>query len=90
MCTPSQLPIPWVNFNKIRDVNEWYGWMNLTVVPNVRVQPWYNGKQPYGLRGYMEDRVNRLIGYAIVRQVREQLGTCRFVCESVLFCISEF
>ncbi len=26
--------------------------------------------QAYGLRGYLEDRVNRLIGYAIVRQVQ--------------------
>lgn len=28
-------------------------------------------------RGYLDDRVNRLIGYAIVRQVREEIGTCR-------------
>ena len=48
-----------------------------TLIPNVRVQPWYNGLPPYGLRGYLEDRVSRLIGYAIVRQVREEMGTCR-------------
>ena len=53
------------------------GWLDETLIPNVRVQPWYNGKPPYGLRGYLEDRVNRLIGYAIVRQVREEIGTCR-------------
>ena len=41
------------------------------------MQPWYNGLPPYGLRGYLEDRVSRLIGYAIVRQVREEMGTCR-------------
>ncbi len=46
-------------------------------MPNVRVQIWYNGRQPYGLKGYLNDRVNRLIGYAIVRQVREAPGTCR-------------
>ncbi len=51
--------------------------MNMTLIPNVRVQPWYNGKQPYGLKGYLDDRVNRLIGYAIVRQIREKPKTCR-------------
>jgi hypothetical protein len=25
---------------------------------------------------YLDDRVNRIIGYAVVRQVREQLGNC--------------
>lgn len=65
-----------LNFNNIRDVNEWYFWLEHTLLPNVRVQPWYNGKPPYGLRGYLDDRVNRIIGYAIVRQVREELGTC--------------
>ena len=43
----------------------------------MRVQPWYNGREPYGLKGYLNDRVNRLIGYAIVRQVREEMGTCK-------------
>ena len=75
-CKPGQVPIPYVNFDKVRDVNEWYYWLDNTLIPNVRVQPWYNGKQPYGLRGYLDDRVNRILGYAIVRQVREEQGTC--------------
>ena len=53
-----------------------YYWLDETLIPNVRVQPWYNGKPPYGLRGYLDDRVNRIIGYAIVRQVREEMGVC--------------
>ena len=73
------LPKPYVNYNNIRTVNEWYGWLEETLIPNVRVQPWYNGAPPYGLRGYMNDRVSRLIGYAIVRQVREEMGACRFL-----------
>ena len=62
-------------------MNEWYGWLSLTLLPNVRVQEWYNGVPPYGLRGYLDDRVNRLIGYAIVRQIREELGSCRYYCQ---------
>ena len=26
---------------------------------------------------YLDDRVNRIIGYAVVRQVRERLGDCQ-------------
>ena len=76
-CDPNVVPEPWVDFMKIRDVNEWWYWLDHTLKPNVRVQQWYNGKQPYGLKGYLNDRVNRLIGYAIVRQVREAQGTCK-------------
>ena len=47
-----------------------------SLIPNVRVQNWYNGDPPYGLRGYLDDRVNRIIGYAMVRQVREKVGNC--------------
>ena len=76
-CDPEDIPEPAIDFTKVRDVNEWWYWFDRTLMPNVRVQPWYNEKQPYGLKGYLNDRVNRLIGYAIVRQVREGMGTCR-------------
>ena len=51
--------------------------MSSTLIPNVRVQNWYNGDPPYGLRGDLDDRVNRIIGYALVRQIREKVGTCK-------------
>lgn len=75
-CTDADVPIRHVNFNMVKDVNQWWGWMEMTLIPNVRVQPWYNGQSPYGLRGYLDDRVNRIIGYAIVRQTREAMGSC--------------
>ena len=55
-------PNPWVDFMQIRDMNQWWMWVNTTLIPNVRVQNWYNGDPPYGLRGYLDDRVNRIIG----------------------------
>ena len=48
VCKPDEVPVAYVNFDKVRDVNEWYGWLNLTLLPNVRVQPWYNGRQVRG------------------------------------------
>ena len=76
-CDPDDVPNPEIDFMQVRDVNHWYYWLNNTVKPNVRVQNWYNGKPPYGLRGYLDDRTNRIIGYAIVRQIRESPGTCK-------------
>ena len=76
-CTEEQLPNPHVNFMKVKDVNDWWNWINDTVLPNVRVQNWYNGKPPYGLRGYLDDRVNRIIGWAIIRQTRERADSCK-------------
>jgi len=55
-------------------------------------QPWYNGDPPYGLRGYLNDRVNRIIGYAIVRQIREKPGSCKpakIVRSAITYCTGE-
>ena len=69
-------PNPYVDFNKVREVNQWWMWVNHTLIPNVRVQNWYNGAPPYGLRGYLDDRVNRIIG--------ETLPLCSW---SVTWCV---
>ncbi|XP_068233382.1 polycystin-1-like [Palaemon carinicauda] len=37
----------------------------------------YNGKPPYGLRGFFNDWCNRVMGYAIIRQIRIKEDTCR-------------
>lgn len=66
-----------VDFMKVSDINDWFMWLEYTLLPNVRVQNWYNGKPPYGLRGYLNDRANRLIGYAIIRQIRQEKGHCK-------------
>ncbi|XP_040583519.2 location of vulva defective 1 [Lepeophtheirus salmonis] len=80
------------DFQKIRDINDWWKWVETTLIPNTRVQPWYNDRPPYGFRGYLNDRVNRLIGYAIVRQIRQKIGVCRthpFVREHIKDCLGE-
>ena len=43
----------------------------------VRAQKLYNGAQPFGLLGFLDDHANRIIGYPILRQIR----TARFSCE---------
>jgi hypothetical protein len=36
----------------------------------LRANIWYNGDQPYGLAGYINDFSSRMVGYAILRQLR--------------------
>ncbi|XP_076032915.1 polycystin-1-like [Oratosquilla oratoria] len=55
----------------------WY-WARNVILQEIRAQRWYNGKPPYGLRGYLDDRNNRILGYAVLRQVRtKKRGVCR-------------
>jgi polycystin 1L2 len=73
-------------------MNAWWDWLENTVMTNVRVQPWYNNASSYGLRGYLNDRVNRIIGYAIVRQIREKPGNCKpaqVIRSSIPYCTGE-
>ena len=44
----------------------------------IRVQRFYNEDPPYGLRGFLNDYNNRIMGYGIIRQVRNK----RFQCKS--------
>ena len=49
--------------------------MDNTFVPNIRADVWYNGGPPVGLRGYLNDYVSRVMGYATIRQLRVRRGT---------------
>lgn len=40
------------------------------MIQELQVQNHYNGRPPFGLRGFLNDQCNRIIGYAILRQVR--------------------
>ena len=57
--------------------NDWWEWAHLTLVPELRAQAHYNGQAPYGLRGFIGDHTNRIMGYAILRQVRVIPNSCR-------------
>ncbi len=48
----------------------WY-WLQNKLAVGLRADKWYNGnQQPYGLAGYINDFNSRMIGYAVLRQVR--------------------
>ena len=58
-------------------MDEYWTWLNDSFVSNLRAQSWYNDKPPLNLSGYIIDKSNRLIGWAVMRQLRVQSDACR-------------
>ena len=64
-------------FDHIVTSNDWWAWAHATLIPELRAQSWYNGEPPFGLRGYIGDKTNRIMGYPVMRQVRVIPNSCR-------------
>ncbi|RWS14806.1 polycystic kidney disease protein 1-like protein 2-like protein [Dinothrombium tinctorium] len=65
-----------VAFTSIKTSKDLWHWINATLIHELRIGRWYNGYQAYGLRGFLNDKVNRMMGYAVLRQVRVKEETC--------------
>ncbi|UYV63032.1 hypothetical protein LAZ67_2002892 [Cordylochernes scorpioides] len=59
-----------VDFSKIGSTAQFWNWTRQVLIPEILVGKWYNGDQPFGLRGFLDDRVNRMMGYGVLRQIR--------------------
>ena len=55
---------------KIFQVNDFWNWATTILAGQIRVGTWYNGDQPYGMAGFINDFNSRIIGYATLRQQR--------------------
>lgn len=64
-------------FMEISSAEQFWKWSREVLVPNLKAGPWYNGAQPFGLRGFLEDRVNRIMGFGSLRQIRARPNSCR-------------
>ncbi|CAH8872331.1 unnamed protein product [Trichobilharzia szidati] len=64
------------DFQKILTVDDFYKWCNGVLIPGLRVDRWYNGNPPLFQRGFLADRADRIIGYAMMRQVRTKPDSC--------------
>ncbi|XP_076050283.1 polycystin-1-like protein 2 [Oratosquilla oratoria] len=69
--------IVWDYKNKVHNTDQYWHWLKNVMLVELRAQNWYNNKPPYGLRGFLDDRANRLLGYGILRQVRIKRNNCR-------------
>ena len=51
-------------------------WSKKVILQELRAQNAYNNAPPYGLRGFLGDWTNRIIGYGIIRQIRSKRYNC--------------
>jgi polycystin 1L2 len=65
-----------LDYQKILTINDYWKWLNNSFVENLRAQDWYNGDIPRNLSGYINDKSNRLIGWATMRQLRIKSHRC--------------
>ncbi|XP_037070763.1 location of vulva defective 1-like [Pollicipes pollicipes] len=68
----------WLDFSRVHNTSAFWYWSRNVILQELRAQTWYDGITPaYGLRGFLDDRVNRILGYAMISQVRSLPNTCR-------------
>ncbi|XP_047471507.1 polycystic kidney disease protein 1-like 2 [Penaeus chinensis] len=65
------------DFTQVTNADRLWFYMLNGLFPKLRADVLYNGKPPYGLRGFLNDHSNRIMGYATIRQVRVREFTCR-------------
>ena len=56
-------------FQKVKTSDDWWKWAHKTLVSEIKAGPKYNLQPPYGLRGYIGDHTQRIMGFANLRQV---------------------
>ena len=60
----------------MKTIDEFWSWLEECFVMKLRAQQWYNNDKPVYLNGYLNDKVNRHIGWAIMKQYRIQSLPC--------------
>jgi hypothetical protein len=67
------------DYTQISTIDQYWKWLEESFVSNIRAQQWYNGDPPRNLSGFINDKSNRLIGWATMRQLRIKLGSFLFL-----------
>ncbi|CAF3428948.1 unnamed protein product, partial [Rotaria sp. Silwood2] len=71
------------DYTKILTIDQYWNWLENSFVSNIRAQQWYNDEAPRNLSGFINDKSNRLIGWAIMRQLRIKIDSCETKISSV-------
>lgn len=61
---------------QVRSSSDWWIWAKSVILQELRAQRDYNNNPPYGLRGFLNDKTNRIMGPAILRQIRSKRHKC--------------
>ncbi|CAF1279323.1 unnamed protein product, partial [Adineta ricciae] len=79
-----------LDFTKIATIDEYWNWLEKSLIINLRAQQWYNGDPPRSLTGFIDDKSNRLIGWATMRQLRVKAELCRQQNVFSLTCAADY
>ncbi|PVD37765.1 hypothetical protein C0Q70_00366 [Pomacea canaliculata] len=64
-----------VDFSSIKNADDFWNWTQSGLVNGIRAGPYYNNYPPLLLRGYVNDKVSKILGYAVMRQLRVRPST---------------
>ncbi|CAF1261744.1 unnamed protein product [Adineta steineri] len=64
------------DYTKISTIDQYWNWLENSFISNLRAQQWYNNEIPRNLSGFINDKSNRLIGWATMRQLRIKSTLC--------------
>ncbi|CAF4278821.1 unnamed protein product, partial [Adineta steineri] len=67
------------------DYDHW-NWLENNFIENIRAQQWYNNDPPRNLSGFINDKSNRLISWATMRQLRVKSTLCQVQNEITSTC----
>jgi hypothetical protein len=57
-------------YSQVSTIDEYWKWLEKRFIWDLRAQDWYNKQEPRNLSGFIDDKTNRLIGWATMRQLR--------------------
>ncbi|KAK7505245.1 hypothetical protein BaRGS_00003407 [Batillaria attramentaria] len=67
------------NFEEVSNTKEYWEWARTGFLNGIRAGPYYNDLPPLMLRGYVNDKASKLLGYATMRQLRVKPRQCKVV-----------
>ncbi|KAK7074845.1 hypothetical protein SK128_015085, partial [Halocaridina rubra] len=65
-----------VTAKMVKTTDDLWAYLFTGLLQRLRADTLYNNKPPYGLRGFLEDHANRIMGYATIRQIRARKNSC--------------
>ncbi|CAM2704890.1 unnamed protein product [Rotaria socialis] len=65
------------NYKQIYSIDQYWNWLSTAFVSHIRASNWYNGDLPTNLSGYIDDKTNRILGWATMRQLRVKPDSCK-------------
>ncbi|GAB1597495.1 polycystic kidney disease protein 1-like 2 [Argonauta hians] len=67
------------DFIHVNNTQGFWSWAKTNLVDALRATKYYNGAPPLLLRGYLSDKTSRIMGYAVMRQLRANTKPCKMV-----------